>query len=340
MCVQTITAIGENMRITAPTFTQTPNDLFDHWLPHLGEVELKVLLVIMRKTFGWHKTRDRISISQLTTLTGSIPKNVISAVRSLIEKGIVIKSVEGPIGKQVTYYEMVVHEDSNNSYPCRIDSGTPVESTGGTPVKLTVTKETSSKEKERNLSVVGAVAPTSEVPKEEPSLSKKESLEESDSLPHRAVILQKDGSKLEVSQSQLYERVIRSRCDFSSDAIRYAWNSLCNYEGVVHDWWRFIEGTAKNYSNKKKSKHIGQTTCQNNKQQNNRQQSERNTETHSSNHSREASLGSASSEQPSPQWGLVKKLVEQSRHSSRNPPTSSSSSVPQVQERPTCAAPL
>ena len=70
------------MRVSAPTYTQIPNDLFDHWLPHLGEIEVKVLLVIMRKTFGWHKAdlRDRISISQLEKLTGSTPSNILKAV--------------------------------------------------------------------------------------------------------------------------------------------------------------------------------------------------------------------------------------------------------------------
>ncbi len=39
------------MRIVAPTYFQTPNDLVDHWLPKLGEAEVKVLLVVFRKTF-------------------------------------------------------------------------------------------------------------------------------------------------------------------------------------------------------------------------------------------------------------------------------------------------
>ncbi len=111
------------MRITPPNYTQTPNDLFDHWLPHLGEVELKVLLLIMRKTFGWHKTRDKISISQLENLSGSCRKNIIIAVNSLIQKGLITKEVIGPIGRQETYYELVVIEDSNNSDQWRIATG-------------------------------------------------------------------------------------------------------------------------------------------------------------------------------------------------------------------------
>ena len=104
------------MRISQPTYTQTPNDLFDHWLPLLKESELKVLLVIMRKTFGWHKVRDRISISQLARLTGLTEETVVIATKSLQKKGVILKQVVGELGKQQTFYELIV-EDSNNSYP-------------------------------------------------------------------------------------------------------------------------------------------------------------------------------------------------------------------------------
>jgi phage replication O-like protein O len=105
------------MKIPAPNYTQTPNDLFDHWLPHLNEGELKVLLVILRKTFGWHKNKDRISISQLAKITGLHEETVVRATRSLQSKGVISKEVVGPIGKQETYYALIVSEDSNNSYP-------------------------------------------------------------------------------------------------------------------------------------------------------------------------------------------------------------------------------
>ncbi len=103
------------MRIVAPNHTQTPNDLFDHWLPLLGEGELKVLLVIIRKTFGWHKIRDNISLSQLEKLTGLTKTNILAAVRSLVSKGLVLKEVHGNSGFQETWYELVI-EDSNSSY--------------------------------------------------------------------------------------------------------------------------------------------------------------------------------------------------------------------------------
>jgi phage replication O-like protein O len=118
------------MQIVVPPYTQTPNDLFDHWLPHLGEVELKVLLVIIRKTFGWHRKEDQISLSQLERFTGATQSNIGKAVKSLISKGLVSKVVSGPIGKQQTFYELVVVDDSNNSYPSQIERTPPPDSRG------------------------------------------------------------------------------------------------------------------------------------------------------------------------------------------------------------------
>src|SRR3712207_3089459 len=50
---------------TSPNYTQVPDELFDEQLPHLSGAELKVLLYIMRRTFGFKKTSDDISLSQI-----------------------------------------------------------------------------------------------------------------------------------------------------------------------------------------------------------------------------------------------------------------------------------
>lgn len=106
------------MTVPAPNYTQTPNDLFDHWLPHLGGVELKVLMVIMRQTFGWHKTREKISLSFFQKLTGSNRTNICNALNALIEKGLVSKEIVGDLGIEETYYELVVDDGgSTNSVP-------------------------------------------------------------------------------------------------------------------------------------------------------------------------------------------------------------------------------
>lgn len=128
-------------QVPVPNFTQTPNILFDDWLPKLGMAELKVLMVIMRKTFGWHKIKDRISLSQLQQITGLERTHVIKGVKGLVEKSLIIKMVTGKKGSQETYYELVVADNSNNFDQCRKD--TPPS------VVKTPTKETLTKEKER-----------------------------------------------------------------------------------------------------------------------------------------------------------------------------------------------
>ena len=81
--------------------TVVPDDLFDVIAPRLKESELRVLLYIVRHTFGWRKYSDAISLSQLTDGirtrdgrvqdlgTGMSRKAVIAGVKGLVEKGII-----------------------------------------------------------------------------------------------------------------------------------------------------------------------------------------------------------------------------------------------------------
>jgi len=104
-----------SFKIEEPNFTQMPNVLLDEWLPHLKETELKVLLVIYRKTFGWQKTKDQISLSQLSEKTGILTNKVIIAVKSLVEKKLIIKKVTGAIGLQKTVYEVVIQKKNTSA---------------------------------------------------------------------------------------------------------------------------------------------------------------------------------------------------------------------------------
>lgn len=48
-----------------PTTTPVPDQLFDELLPRLSGAELKVLMYIIRRTFGFKKQSDDISLAQL-----------------------------------------------------------------------------------------------------------------------------------------------------------------------------------------------------------------------------------------------------------------------------------
>ena len=74
--------------------TQVPNILFDTHLPNLTESELKILLVIIRQTYGWidkftgkRKIKDRISQSQFRIKTG-LSKRIISKTLKMLSLSI------------------------------------------------------------------------------------------------------------------------------------------------------------------------------------------------------------------------------------------------------------
>ena len=60
----------------SPKFTQVPEELFDLLLPRLSDCELRVLLYIVRRTFGFKREADTIALSQMvhgiTTREGQV----------------------------------------------------------------------------------------------------------------------------------------------------------------------------------------------------------------------------------------------------------------------------
>ncbi len=80
-----------------PNTTQVPNVILDQWLPRLKDVELRVLLIIIRQTLGWiedyetgrRKEKDWISRSQLMKKTGRGHSSVSVAVEKLARSGII-----------------------------------------------------------------------------------------------------------------------------------------------------------------------------------------------------------------------------------------------------------
>lgn len=75
-----------------PNTSAIPNIIFDYWMFHLSPAEFKVLMCIARKTYGWHKTIDRISIKQLEKMTGLHRSGIIKNLHNLIEIGLINKT--------------------------------------------------------------------------------------------------------------------------------------------------------------------------------------------------------------------------------------------------------
>lgn len=84
-----------------PAYTMTPNHIFDWLMPDLNLSETRVLLYIVRHTFGWQKEADAIGVRQfcegikrrdgtrVDRGTGLGRSTVLAAIKSLEEWGII-----------------------------------------------------------------------------------------------------------------------------------------------------------------------------------------------------------------------------------------------------------
>jgi phage replication O-like protein O len=77
-----------------PNWTEVPNALME-LMPYLPDAECRVMLVIARKTHGYHKTCDVISYSQLTNSTNMSRQGVINGIEGLIKRGILKRTPSG-----------------------------------------------------------------------------------------------------------------------------------------------------------------------------------------------------------------------------------------------------
>ncbi len=78
-----------------PNTFQTPNLLTDEGLlALLTGSETKCYLVVIRKTFGWRKDKDRIAKSQIMAVTGLGENAVDDCMTSLVAFGLVLRTAE------------------------------------------------------------------------------------------------------------------------------------------------------------------------------------------------------------------------------------------------------
>ena len=73
------------IEITA-NFIKLPNNFIDLLMSKLSDASFKVLMVILRKTVGWNKEVDFISLTQFEQMTGKSRSTVIKSLKELLEK--------------------------------------------------------------------------------------------------------------------------------------------------------------------------------------------------------------------------------------------------------------
>jgi len=108
-----------------PNYTQVPDALFDELLAYLSGAEVKVLLYIIRRTFGFKKDSDTISLSQMLTGittregkvldrgTGLSKPSLLRALRGLRENRIIIaeRRSSAERGDQPTEYSLNIRNN-------------------------------------------------------------------------------------------------------------------------------------------------------------------------------------------------------------------------------------
>ncbi len=118
-----------------PTTAPVPDLLLDHIMQDLTESELKVLLYITRRTFGFKKNADNISLKQLVQGivtkdgrqldrgSGLTKSTVARALKSLAEKGL------------ITAERRSDHKRGNlpTTYALRMRGPSPTDGTRGVP---------------------------------------------------------------------------------------------------------------------------------------------------------------------------------------------------------------
>jgi len=139
-----------------PKYTQIPNLFLDQQVQDLNPSEIRVLLYIFRRTFGWQEDGAAIQASHFTKGrsgkdgrpqdrgAGLSENSFLTAARSLEAKGIIFrhKQYHPQDGSTPTYYELNIDGQPHCTEQCTLDcarsasdssAATPPPKLGGPP---------------------------------------------------------------------------------------------------------------------------------------------------------------------------------------------------------------
>lgn len=257
-----------SFKISAPNYTQSPNVLFDEIFKALKEGELRIVLVLIRQTFGWHKEWDRISIGKIAEKSGLDKRSVTRSLKSLIEKGIVEQKRFGKNGKETLYFRLVMEEIEAENFDD--DDITEEEMEFLANIKKIPTPDT----KDRGPLTEMSQTPDTKTPTKETIQNKKKEIDCSESLPPDAAktfnvkkitLKQFDKTDLLFSYDDLLTLIVKNRKDWTKQEIDHLWKVLENFNNPVRDLIKFCSTTIENLRKSNISKKIisKENKCQN-----------------------------------------------------------------------------
>ena len=88
-------------------YTKIPNLILDEWMKNMHASSFTVLMAICRKTLGWQKESDNISLTQIQELTGLTRPVVIKAIKELTNKELIIKNQD----RKINNYRLNISKD-------------------------------------------------------------------------------------------------------------------------------------------------------------------------------------------------------------------------------------
>jgi len=89
----------------SPNYTQTPNDLFEIMMRDMDCAELKVVLAIVRLTYGYHRTFCKAGIKDLRKMTGLSYGGVVLGAKYAERRGVIRRT--NPNDKTKAEWEII-----------------------------------------------------------------------------------------------------------------------------------------------------------------------------------------------------------------------------------------
>lgn len=91
-------------------YFEVPNQLTDEFYSDIPPSALKIYLLLIRKTWGWHKCGDWVSMSQFMTGTGMTKMTILKNLKWLEENGYIWSAKVGEEGREQKLYFIMSEE--------------------------------------------------------------------------------------------------------------------------------------------------------------------------------------------------------------------------------------